>query len=412
MDLRESMRMALIDIRLNKMRTSLSMLGIVIGIASVIIIVAIGNGLKFKILDQFTGMGADRLYVSPMWDRKTQRSGTLTQGDINAIKMIPGVVQITPQLDWNTDVKRGSKSQQMTIKGVAEDFFAISGLKLDYGRLISATDLDYRQKVCILKYTAAENLFGTDTEQKNEFSGKASYVPDQVIGQTLKIGGQRFTVVGILNKEEKGSAFGYNPPNTIFVPSEVLLRMAQIKNINQISVQIDSIKNAKKISKQIKDTLSERHENKGSFYVRNPEDIQKEINTALNIFTAVIGAIGGLSLLVGGIGIMNVMLASVAERTREIGIRKAIGAKRRDIVAQFLIEAGTMTGVGGIIGIILGVLLAKCITILTKNEIPSAIVPTSIIVAFLFSVMVGMFFGIYPASKAANLNPIEALRYE
>jgi putative ABC transport system permease protein len=404
MDIRESIRIASIDIRLNKLRTFLSMLGIVIGIASVIIIVALGNGLKYKIINQFSGLGANRIYIQAGWDRETQRVGEISLNDIAAIRELPGITDVTPEVNWNTEVKGVTKTQPMEIRGVAPDYFIINNMKPDSGRIITSDDLELRQRVCVLKSESALSLFSEDT-------GAKSMNYNTVLGRTIKLGGVRFEVVGVLAKSEQGQIFGTGP-NTIFVPVTVLLRSANTKSIPTISVQIAEIKETKKIGNRIVNLLKERHKNKGRYHIFNPEDIQKQINTALNVFTGVIGAIGGLSLLVGGIGIMNIMLASVAERTREIGIRKAIGAKRRDVLFQFLIEAGSISGVGGIIGIILGILLAKSIDILTRGEIPSAILPSSIIIALVFSVFVGMFFGIYPASKAANLNPIEALHYE
>ncbi|MCX7918764.1 MAG: ABC transporter permease [bacterium] len=404
MDIRESIRIASIDIRLNKLRTFLSMLGIIIGIASVIIIVALGNGLKYKIINQFSGLGANRIYIHAGWDAETQRIGEITLNDISAIRSLSGITDVTPEVNWNTEVKGATKTQPMEIRGVAPDYFIINNLRLDSGRTLTAPDLELRQRVCVLKSESALSLFSEDTAAKT-----MNYA--SILGRTIKLGGVRFEIVGVLAKSDQGQIFGTSP-NTIFVPVTILLRSAQTKNIPTISVQITDIQETKKIGNKIVNLLKERHGGKGRYHVFNPEDIQKEINIALNVFTGVIGAIGGLSLLVGGIGIMNIMLASVAERTREIGIRKAIGAKRRDILFQFLIEAGTISGCGGVIGIILGIPLAKSIDILTRGEIPSAILPSSIIIAFVFSVFVGMFFGIYPASKAANLNPIEALHYE
>jgi putative ABC transport system permease protein len=412
MDLRESIRMAGIDIRLNKMRTALSVLGIVIGIASVIIIVSIGNGLKYKIMEQFTGMGADRLMVSAGWDFKTGRQGEITIGDIATIQSVPGVIAVTPQAMGNEDVKKGTRSKKMSLRGVPEDFISISGLKVEYGRDLTRMDIEERQKVCILKFESAQNLFGNDTSSAALTSGKLTFRPENVLGEYIQISGMRFLVVGILSYDDVARGFGEMNSNDIIMPVTVLMRMAQLRSYPMVTVQVSDIKESKKIADNIKKTLLERHDKKGNYDIFNPIDIQKQIDKVVTIFTSVLGAIGGLSLLVGGIGIMNVMLATVAERTREIGIRKAIGAKRRDVLIQFIIEAGTLTGVGGIIGIILGTILAKSITVLTQNNIPSVILPSSAIVAFLFSVVVGMLFGIYPASKAANLNPIEALRYE
>jgi putative ABC transport system permease protein len=404
MDIRESIRIASIDIRLNKLRTFLSMLGIIIGIASVIIIVALGNGLKFKIINQFSGLGANRIYISARWDPDAKRVGEITLNDLVAIRALPGITDVTPEVNWNTEVKGITKTQPMEIRGVTPDYFTINSMKPDAGRLLTSDDIGLRQRVCILKPESALSLFSEDTITKT-----MDY--NSILGRTIKLGGVRFEVVGILAKSEQGQIFGTGP-NTIFVPVTVLLRSAQTKTIPTISIQVTEINETKKIGNKIVSLLKERHHDKGQYHVFNPEDIQKQINTALNVFTGVIGAIGGLSLLVGGIGIMNIMLASVAERTREVGIRKALGAKRRDVLIQFLIEAGTISGCGGVVGIILGILLAKSIDILTRGEIPSMIMPSSIFIALIFSVFVGMFFGIYPASKAANLNPIEALHYE
>ncbi len=405
MDIRESIRMASVDIRVNKMRTFLSMLGVIIGIASVIIIVAIGNGLKFKILDQFSGLGANSIYILRNWDPKTQRSGEISLDDLDMIREVPGVTDVAPQAQWNGEVKSTIKSIPMEIRGVTEDFFGITGMKIDKGRLLSDIDNDFRQRVCVLKREAALSLFSVET-------GKRAVLPDDVVGKSININGNRFTVIGVLGKEEASMGFFWSGPNTVFIPVRVLLRMAQMDTLPSISVHVQDVSKSKKIGDEIVAKLKEKHENKGDYRVLNPDDIQKEITTAMNIFTLVIGAIGALSLLVGGIGIMNIMLASVAERTREIGIRKAIGAKRRDILLQFLVEAGTISGLGGTLGILLGIAMAKSITILSTNEIPSVILPSSILIAFLFSVFVGMFFGVYPSSKAANMNPIEALRYE
>jgi putative ABC transport system permease protein len=405
MDIRESIRMASVDIRVNKMRTFLSMLGVIIGIASVIIIVAIGNGLKYKILEQFSGLGANSIYVLSSWDPKTQRSGEINLDDLELIKAVPGVADVAPQANWSAEVKSYLKSTPMEIRGVTEEYFGIAGLKLDQGRLISDLDNDFRQRVCVLKRQAALSLFSAET-------GKRAELPKDIVGKTVNIKGYRFTVAGVLNQEESSMGFFWSGPNTIYVPVKVLLRIAQMDSLPSVSVHVAEASKSKKIGDEIVKALKTKHDNKGEYRVLNPDDIQKEITTAMNIFTAVIGAIGALSLLVGGIGIMNIMLASVAERTREIGIRKAIGAKRRDILLQFLVEAGTISGIGGMMGILLGVALAKSISIMSNNNLPSVILPSSILISFLFSVFVGMFFGIYPSSKAANMNPIEALRYE
>ncbi len=412
MNLRESILMAGVDIRVNKMRTFLSMLGIIIGIASVIIIVGLGNGLKFKILDQFSGMGADQLFVTPNWDSRTNRMGEINMKDLAYIKSLPGVVDVSPQIGWTTDVKSTKKSQQMEVRGVTEEFFPIAGMKLDQGRLITSTDLDLRQSICILKPAVVATLFGHATTDRPEDILPNKEEVANVLGKTVNAGDHRLTVVGVLTNEQSNMGFFWTAPNTIFVPVTLLLRLSQSKSVNGMSIQIDDINNAKKIGEDILNALKERHEYKGAYNVISPDDIQKQISTALNIFTMVIGAIGGLSLFVGGIGIMNIMLASVAERTREVGIRKAIGAKRRDILIQFLVEAGSISGFGGIIGILLGIALTKSIAILSQDNVPAVILPSSILIAFLFSILVGMFFGIYPSSKAANLNPIEALRYE
>lgn len=404
MDIRENIVMAALDIRLNKMRSFLSMLGIIIGIASVIIIVSIGNGLKLKIISQFAGLGADRIFIYPSWDSDAQRSGEISLDDIEHIKKLRGVVDIAPEVNTGGQIRYLSRTNQVNVKGVDQDYFDLNGQKIGLGRIVSDMDNLYRQKVCVLNYELARKLF-SETTQRN-------YVPDEkTIGSSISLDGNQFVIVGILAKTGK-QGMRWIDPNTMFIPATAALRLKQSRAVDSITVQVNDPQNSKKIGNRIIQYLKKQYGQASNYYMQNPEEIQKEISKAMTAFTLVIGSIGGLSLFVGGIGIMNIMLASVAERTREVGIRKALGAKRRDVLIQFLIEAGTISGLGGIGGIILGTGLAKVVSIISSNEIPSAIVPSSVFIAFVFSIAVGMFFGIYPASKAANMNPIEALRYE
>ena len=403
-----SLRIALRALMVNKMRSALTMLGIIIGVGAVIAMIAVGAGAKKRIAEQIASMGSNLLIV--MSGSSTSgglRFGsgtvpTLTADDAKAIQAeIAGVKYVAPNLGGVAQVVFGNQNWSTIVNGTTPEVLDIREWPLASGRVFTQQDVDGAAKVCLLGKTVAENLFGgTDPT-----------------GQVIRIKNAPFTVLGVLSPKGQ-STWGQDQDDIIFVP----LRTAQKRlfgmqfpgMVRQIAVQAREPELMKDVESQINDLLRQRHHiqpaQDNDFNVRNLTEVMASAEQSANVMSLLLGAIASISLIVGGIGIMNIMLVSVTERTREIGIRIAVGAKGNDILFQFLIESLVLSLIGGIMGI--GVGVAGTVVLAAFTQWPTFFSMQAILLAFLFSGSVGVFFGFYPARKASLLNPIEALRYE
>ncbi|MDO9633248.1 MAG: ABC transporter permease [Humidesulfovibrio sp.] len=408
MDLLLPLKIAFRALRVNMMRSFLTMLGIMIGIGAVIVMVAVGSGASKQIADQIATMGSNLILILP---GSTTSGGiragggsapTLTYDDVKAIRNeCPAVSLAAPTVRGTAQVVYGNMNWSTVIQGVTPDFLWIREWKTVRGREMTQNDSDTAQKVCALGNTVAETLFGDEDPT----------------GKQVRIKGVPFTVVGVL--EVKGrSPQGSDQDDAVFVPITTAQRKlfgSPIPNtVGVILVQAKDQSLLPQAEKEISALLDQRHRvsptRERDFTVRNLTEILAVSQQSSQVMSTLLGAVASISLIVGGIGIMNIMLVSVTERTREIGIRMAIGAREGDILLQFLAEAVLLTLLGGIIGILLGVGSALIISALFSW--PTLISANAIILAVVFSSAIGIFFGYYPARKAAQLNPIDALRYE
>ncbi|HEX9020287.1 MAG TPA: ABC transporter permease [Nitrospirota bacterium] len=392
----------------NKMRSSLTMLGIIIGVGAVIAMVAVGSGASKKISEQISSMGSNLLIILP---GSTSAGGvrmgagtqpTLSMGDAEAIlKECPAVADVAPTLGGVAQVVYGHMNWSTGITGTTPGMLSVRDWELSSGRAFTQQDVKSATKVALLGQTVVDNLFGDQNP----------------VGQTIRIKNVPFTVVGVLAPKGQ-SPQGQDQDDTIFIPvttSQKKLFGTQFPGmVRVILVKARSTEDLSPAEKQITDLLKQRHhlgqKQDNDFTVRNLTQIMQAAEQSSKVMTLLLGAIASVSLLVGGIGIMNIMLVSVTERTREIGIRMAIGAKTWDIRLQFIIEALTLSLIGGVIGIIIGVSTSMILS--SISGWPTVVSVLSIVMAFGFSGFIGIFFGFYPAYKASLLNPIDALRYE
>jgi putative ABC transport system permease protein len=404
----DGLKIATAALRVNIMRSLLTMLGIVIGVAAVIVMVAVGAGARELIGNQIRSIGSNLLLVVPGASAQggiRMGSGsvhTLKASDAEAMMRECTAVRLAAPV-WGdvAQVVYGNKNWRTRVSGTTDDYFGVREWKVGLGRLFDPEEQLRARKVCVMGQTALENLLG------DAFP----------LGKMVRIKGVPFTIVGVL--ERKGqSPRGDDQDDAIFVP----LRTSQYRllgtpfpdEVNAILVQAREIALIPLAEKQIVSLLDRRHKigrnQEQDFTVRNLTEILETAQKTLNIMTSLLGAIAGISLLVGGIGIMNIMLVSVTERTKEIGIRMAVGAKSADVLSQFLIEAVVLSMLGGFMGTAVGIAGAYVFAI--SSRWPAVVSPVAILIALLFSAAVGVFFGFYPAFKASRLHPIEALRYE
>jgi len=403
-----SLRIALRALMVNKMRSALTMLGIIIGVGAVIAMVAVGSGAKRRIAEQIASMGSNLIIVlSGSSTSGGLRFGsgtvpTLTVDDGKAIlNEIPSVRYVAPVLGGGAQVVFGNQNWSTIVNGTTPEFLEIRDWFLSSGRSFTQQDIDGATKVCLLGKTVVDNLFGGIDP----------------IGQIIRIKVVPFTVIGVLAPKGQ-STQGQDQDDTIMVPlttaQKKLFGMQFPGMVRVIMVQATAPEVMKDAESQINDLLRQRHriqpKQDNDFSVRNLTEIMSTQEQAANVMTLFLGVIASISLIVGGIGIMNIMLVSVTERTREIGIRMAVGAKRWDILFQFLIEGLILSILGGILGIGIGMIGTFIVSSFTQW--PTLISPFAILLAFFSSGVVGVSFGFYPAWKASLLNPIEALRYE
>lgn len=392
----------------NKVRTALTMLGIVIGISSVITMVSIGRGAQSAIETNIQSIGSNLILIMPGAQRSFGNPSagrgsakTLTLDDADAIKAdVAGVKNVAPEVTSRYQITAKGTNSNTSVIGTVESYTDVRNITVETGSFISGEDVQSRSKVAVIGPTTRDDLFGADATD--------------VIGSTIRIKGINFRVIGI-TKSKGGSGFN-NADDVIYVPisSAQLFLAGDTNYVSTISISATNADEMTQVQNDITTLLLSRHRITSTanqdFNVLNQADIVSAASSVTSTFTILLGAVAGISLLVGGIGIMNMMLTTVTERTKEIGLRKAIGAKRRDISIQFLTEAIALTVIGGVIGVILGA--AACYVITKLGVLQTSVSVTSILLAFAVSAVIGIVFGYYPASRASKLNPIEALRYE
>lgn len=405
MNLLECLKSAVQNVFSNKMRTFLTMLGIIIGIGSVIMIISIGKGSQTAIESEFASMTTGSLTVNLSSYRNLETRDLLDMDDYTLLKDLEGVTYVSPSYSGrNSYIKlldpRETKSA--SVQGVTSDYKYVENPTLLFGRLISDNDVELGSKVCVIQDTTAEKVFGS--------SGT------EVIGEKIKIktssSTNKYTVIGVTENSNASteSAYSNEFPESVLLPISTAMRDYHTKTVSGFSVLIEDLEQTDAMKESIVAALSEAHGNENKYYVQDSSEMVNSINSILSYVTLFISFVAGISLLVGGIGVMNIMMVTVTERTKEIGIRKSIGAKNKDIRLQFISEAMILTGLGGISGLLLG--YGGALAIGNFVGITPVVSITSIVFAVGISMGIGMIFGVAPANKAAMLDPIEALRFE
>jgi putative ABC transport system permease protein len=388
MSLKNTLKMALKSILANKMRTILTMLGIIIGVFSVIVMVSLGQGATADVTESIEDMGSNLLSLS-IFDSSVD----FDNKNIEELAFVEGVEKISPSISKNATVKYGTESEDsLSVLGVNEEYAEIQNYAVLYGRFINPIDVDFRNKVAVIGYDTADTLFGDISPIDSEIS----------------VNGEKYTVVGVL--EEKESSMMGNNNEIVIIPFTTGMRQFKSESIGSVVIQGNAEYGSENTQENIEEYLLEIYEDEDSYKIFNQEELLSTLNEITATLTLMLGGIAGISLIVGGIGIMNIMLVTVSERTREIGIRKAIGARRSNILTQFLIESSVISCLGGLVGIGLGIGATNIIS--NMMDIKSVINLEVITIAFGFSLFVGIFFGMYPANKASKLKPVDALRYE
>ena len=406
----QALRIALRSLKVNKLRTALTMLGIMIGVAAVIAMVSVGAGAQARVAEQIQSLGSNLIIVlSGSSNAAGVRLGqgsqtTITEDDASAIaREVPLVQVAAPSSRGNAQVVYGNLNWSTGIQGVTADYFEARDWPVEVGRPVLQEDVDGATKVALLGQTTALNLFG-DADP---------------IGQIIRIKKVPFTVVGLLSRKGQ-SSWGQDQDDVILIPlstakKKVLgVSQANARSVGSISIKIRPDEDMAEAETQIRALLRQRHRlqpyQDDDFWLRNLSEVLQTQEESSKVMTYLLAAIASVSLLVGGIGIMNIMLVSVTERTREIGLRMAVGARSRDILTQFLVEAVTLSLIGGIVGIAFGLGGSRAISYFAEWR--TVLAPSAIVLAFGFAAAIGIFFGFYPARKASRLDPIEALRYE
>lgn len=383
-------KMAIKSIWSNKMRSFLTMLGIIIGISSVIVLVGMGEGTKQQVQSQIEKLGTNLITVNIVG----KRTKSFADEEIDELKSKPGIKEIAPTLTQNNiDVKAGSNSANTTVEASTPEYSNIRKTYVSYGRFLNKRDIDNRYKVAVIGIDTANDLFGTTN----------------VIGKVVNINGINFSIVGVL--EAQGSSMGGSGDDKIILPISTAQRLFENTDIKTFYVEATDKDKVSEAMSYLQLFLNKKFNNDtDSYRLFDQTSLLSTANETNSSMTMMLTGIAAISLIVGGIGIMNIMLVSVIERTREIGIRKAIGAKRRIILLQFLMESAIISCLGGIIGVLTGFLIAYFAQTVLKMIV---VISSSVVMgAVAFSVFVGILFGMYPASKASKLNPIEALRFE
>ena len=399
MNLVETFQMAVQNILGSKMRTFLTMLGIIIGVCAVIVIVGLGNGMQGYIEDSFADMGTDSLTVAIVG-----RGSSRTVSEEEMYQLVEDnsdiFKQISPTVTMSGSVKIGSDTlTATTVSGVSEDYFSMKGYEIAQGRGLQYTDMTGRKKVCVVGQYLNQAYYG----------GSA-------VGQTLKVGGTTFTIVGVMAMEGTDLEEG-GTDDCVFVPYSTAARLSFTGTISSYTITVQDTDHIAEAKTTLEDALYQIFEDDDAYTVGSMAEMVEEMNSMVNMIIYILAGIAAISLVVGGIGIMNIMLVSVTERTREIGIRKALGARESAIMRQFVIEAATTSALGGVLGIALGFGLSAAATAIVANVMPDTPITVSpsigaVLIAFGVSAGIGIAFGYLPAKKAAVLNPIDALRYD
>jgi putative ABC transport system permease protein len=409
MNLTTSFMAALESLTANKLRSALTILGIVIGVGAVIAMLAIGRGAEQSITGSIEDIGTNLLFVIRGGeDDEVRNAKPLTMDDAEAMTdsfQAPSVIGVAPMIQGSVEVNAQGESANTTLDAVTAPYEWVRNVSLAEGEFINDTHVLGRSAVVVLGTTVAESLFGRT---------------EALVGETVRLNGQPFRVIGVL--AEQGSSGFVDEDDRIMVPLTTaqsrLVQRATSNSVDMIIVQASASETVPFASQEIADILRSRHRTplgEDDFTIFNQQDFLDTASAITGVLTIFLGGVAAISLLVGGIGIMNIMLVSVIERTREIGLRKALGARKRDILIQFLTESSLLSLIGGILGIILGWLIAVAVGAIAAAadaDIVPAISIDSILLATLFSMAVGLFFGLYPANQAASLQPVEALRYE
>jgi len=412
MEYSENIRLAIGGLIDHKMRSFLTMLGIIFGVASVIAMLSIGEGAKREAIAKYQDLGVNNIIIrekklsdAELEEVRAKFSQGLSIRDANAVlEIVPSVTKLASQAEIDTEVKYTDKSVKSTVIGVTSNYLSMMNYRIARGEMISDHHYNLKLKVCVLGAGVAGSLFGYDDP----------------IGQMIKVEDQWLEVIGVLESkslftETVGELAARDLNTDVFIPLSTFLNRITRENaltgeIQQITAQVDNSNNLVEASGLINEILKRHHFNNNDYNIVIPYELLKQEEKERQIYNILLGAIAAISLIVGGIGIMNIMLATVMERTREIGTRRAIGARKSDIMSQFVTEAVAMSVVGGIIGVFLGIILSFSVSLFT--DITTYIRIYSIFIAFTFSVLVGISFGYLPAKNAANLNPVDSMRYE
>lgn len=387
----QSFKLAMKSIWSNKMRSFLTMLGIIIGVASVIILVSLVNAYMSYMTDSFSSMGTNQITVNMI----NLFSRSVSDEEMYEFYSEQGEVfdEISPMVSIGGTIKHGNDSMTSTsITGVSEAYLSIKGWELQYGRNLQYGDMTGRHKVCVIGTYVADELYGS---------------AENAYGETLKINGYAFTIVGVAAQQEDEMEEG-GTDDFVWMPYTRAVKMARNSNINNYVFTVSDLSQATAAKSQIESFLYERFKDEDLYTVTAMSEMLDELNSMIAMVSAGLGGIAGISLLVAGVGVMNIMLVSVTERTREIEIRKALGARKSVIMQQFVIEAAVTSSLGGIIGIILGSVVTSAVGKLA--ELSATPTPAAVLVSFGVSVGIGLLFGYMPANRAAGLNPIDALR--
>jgi putative ABC transport system permease protein len=384
------LKMAISSVWANKMRSFLTMLGIIIGISSVIVLVGIGEGTKQQVASQIESLGTNLITINITGNR----TKGISKEELEELKTKPGIKDIAPALTQNSiSIKANGKNNTTTLEASTSNYSSIRKINVSGGRFINDRDEENRYKVAVVGVDVANNIFGTTN----------------VVGEKLYVNGYEFSIIGVL--ESQGSTMNGSGDDKIIVPLSTAQRILKTTMVKTFYIEGENKDKVSEAIGYLQLFLNKKYNNDTKSYrVFDQTSLLNTANETNNSLTVMLSGVAAISLLVGGIGIMNIMLVSVIERTREIGIRKAIGAKRKTILMQFLIEAIGISSLGGIFGVLLGYLAGYIAEVALK--MPIAISFNVVILAFAFSAIVGIVFGMYPASKASKLNPIDALRFE
>lgn len=388
MMLYQSMKMAIKSILSSKVRAFLTMLGIIIGVSSVIALVSVGQGTTSQITESLSSLGTNQLTVSIMGRGATT---SLTYEEALALGEIEGVENVSPVISGNVTAKHGTENVSVSVEGITPAYEDVQNFHVQSGRFLLDIDTKYRQKVALIGSDTAEDLFGTDSP----------------VGERIQLNGTSFKIVGLL--ESKGSTSGGSSDERILIPISTAERFLQSKGVRSITITTTSNGNVEEVKTKLESTLDAKFSSAENAYsVFDSQEMLETVNETSATLSLALGGIAGISLFVGGIGIMNIMIVSVNERTREIGIRKAIGAKKINILMQFMIESVVLSGLGGLIGVGLGLGASWAVGNYTSMNVATSW--NMVLISFSFSLIIGIVFGMIPANKAARMRPIYALR--